>query len=78
MGSPPRDLLHDPLQLGLTMVGVTALFGGAGWWLDGKFGTFPILMVLGAVFGMFGSLYSLILKLRAQDRAPKKNDSENP
>ena len=66
------DYLRDPLQLGLSIVGVTAMFGGAGWWLDNQFGTFPFLMVFGAVAGMFGILYITVMRLRESER--KRND----
>ena len=70
--APPRDLLRDPLQIGISIVGVTALFGGAGWWLDSKLNCFPLLMFIGAVLGMFGSIYSIVVRLRAQDAAAGK------
>lgn len=61
------DFIRDPLQLGLTIVGVTAAIGGAGWWLDSLLGTFPILMMIGAVVGLCGVLYVIILRLRQSD-----------
>lgn len=66
-----RSALGDPLQAGITIVGVTAIFGGVGWWLDRRFHTFPILLFLGAACGLFGIIYSFVLRLRAQDRAEK-------
>jgi F0F1-type ATP synthase assembly protein I len=70
-----RDPIKDPLQLGLTIVGVTAMFGGAGWWLDKLLGTFPILLVIGAVVGMFGIIYLTILRLRESDETSRDEDS---
>lgn len=61
------DFIRDPLQLGLTIVGVTAAIGGAGWWLDSLIGTFPFLMMIGAVAGLCGVLYVIILRLRQGD-----------
>jgi hypothetical protein len=78
-GSPPpdkpslpphpaaRDYLHDPLQVGLMIVGTTAALGGLGWWLDSKLHTFPILMAIGAAAGLFGIMYQIYLRLRAAD-----------
>jgi hypothetical protein len=63
------DSLHDPLQLGITIVGVTALFGAIGWWLDRKLHTFPILMALGAVGGLFGIIYLIYIRLREADKS---------
>ena len=75
---PSRDFLHDPLQLGLTIVGITAAFGGAGWWIDSRLHTFPFLMVLGAVAGLFGVIYTTVLRLRQSDRTESQDtDSES-
>ncbi len=62
------DYVRDPLQMGLTIVGVTVAFGGAGWWLDRMLHTFPFLMVLGAVFGLFGILYVTVKRLQQSDK----------
>jgi F0F1-type ATP synthase assembly protein I len=71
------DYVRDPLQMGLTIVGVTAAFGGIGWWLDSLLGTFPFLMALGAVAGMFGILYVTVLKLRDSDKQNRPPDSRS-
>ena len=68
---PPRSDLSDPLQIGISIVGTTALFGGAGWWLDSKFHTFPILMAIGAALGLFGIIYVTYLRLQESDRRTK-------
>ncbi len=62
------DYLRDPLQMGLTIVGVTIAFGGAGWWLDSVIGTFPFLMTIGAALGLFGILYVTVKRLKASDK----------
>jgi F0F1-type ATP synthase assembly protein I len=62
-------VIGDPLQVGFTIVGVTALFGAVGWWLDTRLHTFPICFFLGAVLGLFGIIYSFVLRLREQERA---------
>jgi F0F1-type ATP synthase assembly protein I len=64
---PARDFLHDPLQTGVTIVAITAAFGGAGWWLDSKLGTFPVLMAVGATLGLFGALYSIYQRLKERE-----------
>ena len=50
-----------------------------GRYLDGVFGTTPLLMVLGAVGGMAGALYRLIIVLRhlsgSQDNPPNNSDN---
>lgn len=63
-----QEALRDPLQLGVTIVGTTAAFGGIGWWLDSLIGSFPVLMALGAIAGLFGIIYLTYLRLREADR----------
>jgi F0F1-type ATP synthase assembly protein I len=75
--SNPDDL-RDPLQIGLTIVGVTAAFGGFGWWLDSLFHTFPILMAIGAVFGLSCIIYLTYIRLQASDTSQKKSDGPEP
>jgi hypothetical protein len=74
----PRNYLHDPLQVGLTIVGTTAAMGLLGWWLDSKLHTFPILMALGAAAGLFGIMYQLYLRLRDSDKNPKDDQNAPP
>jgi F0F1-type ATP synthase assembly protein I len=57
--------------MGIQIVGVTAMFGGAGWWLDHFLHTFPFLMVAGAVVGLFGIIYLTYMRLRASDHDDK-------
>jgi F0F1-type ATP synthase assembly protein I len=66
-GSAGSDALGDSLQMGVQIVGVTAAFGGLGWWLDKWLHTFPVLMVAGAVLGLFGIIYMMYKRLRATD-----------
>lgn len=75
---PSRDFLRDPIQLGVSIVGTTAVFGGAGWWVDKRLHTFPILMVLGAVCGLFGIIYVTYKRLRAEDDNPQPPAARPP
>jgi F0F1-type ATP synthase assembly protein I len=75
---PGRDFLRDPLQLGVTIVGTTAAFGGAGWWLDSRLHTFPVLLAVGAVLGLFGILYITYQRLRAEDDARQPPQTRPP
>jgi len=70
------DYVRDPLQMGLTIVGVTIAFGGAGWWLDSVIGTFPVLMTIGAVFGLFGILYVTVKRLKESDKPDSRPPGE--
>jgi F0F1-type ATP synthase assembly protein I len=64
--------------MGLTIVGVTAALGGVGWWLDSLLGTFPLLMVIGAVTGMFGIIYVTVVRLRDSDKSELDDSSQAP
>ena len=67
--------------MGIQIVGVTAAFGGLGWWLDTLLHTFPILMATGAVIGMFGIMYITYMRLRASDKngaSSGKPDDDTP
>jgi len=75
---PGRGFLRDPLQLGITIVGTTAAFGGAGWWLDSRLHTFPVLLAVGAVLGLFGILYITYQRLRAEDDARQPPQTRPP
>ena len=83
-GSPPPDrpsrseFFHDPLQLGVTIVGTTAAFGGAAWWLDSLLHTFPILMAIGAALGLFGILYLTYQRLRTENDAKRPPENHPP
>jgi hypothetical protein len=46
--------------LGLTFALTMALLGGAGWWLDGRLGTKPWLLVAGVVLGAIGGFVKIV------------------
>lgn len=45
---------------GLTIALATAAFLLAGWWLDGRLGTTPLLTIVGALVGGAAGFYSLL------------------
>lgn len=45
---------------GLTIALSTAAFLLAGWWLDGRLGTTPLLTIVGALVGGAAGFYSLL------------------
>lgn len=47
------------MGLGLGLAMTTLLFLLAGWWLDTKVGTAPLLLILGAFVGGTAGFYSL-------------------
>jgi F0F1-type ATP synthase assembly protein I len=71
-----KDSLHDPLQMGITIVGVTVVFGAAGWWIDRRLHTFPIFLILGAIVGLSGIIYATAKRLRESDSPNEEKKSE--
>jgi F0F1-type ATP synthase assembly protein I len=46
--------------LGLRFVVIVVLFGLLGWWIDGRFGTSPWLLVVGIVAGSALAFFSIL------------------
>ena len=44
-----RDHFQIAIKIAITTVGTSGFFGGTGYFLDKKIGTFPILMIVGLV-----------------------------
>ena len=62
--SPWKDL-GDAGTMGIELVVSVLLFAGIGFWLDGRFGTSPILTIIGGVLGFAAGLrrvYVLLVK----------------
>jgi len=49
--------------LGLQFAATMGVFGWAGFWLDGKWGTSPWLMVAGIFLGFVGGTISMVKKV---------------
>jgi len=47
-------------HFGFQLAFSTGLFLLVGWWLDGKWGTTPLLTVIGALMGAGAGFYSMI------------------
>ena len=58
---------------GITVVVAMLLFGGLGWWVDGKIGTLPLFLVLGVFIGAAAAFYSVYQQLIGE---PERNDSD--
>jgi F0F1-type ATP synthase assembly protein I len=48
------------LGLGMQLAAAMALFGAIGWWLDGRLGPTPWLLVAGVLIGGVGGMISII------------------
>lgn len=46
--------------LGFQFVAAMGIMGFGGFWLDGKLGTYPLLMIVGIFVGAAGGFYSLL------------------
>jgi F0F1-type ATP synthase assembly protein I len=53
---------------GLTWALSTLLFLMGGWWLDGKLGTMPVFLILGAFVGAGAGFYSLYYHIVVEPR----------
>lgn len=63
------------MDLGLRFAATAALAGWAGYWLDGKLGTYPLLMIFGIMLGGaagFIHLYRTVLRLTQSEAQRKK------
>jgi F0F1-type ATP synthase assembly protein I len=73
-GQPPLwAAAGQYMGYGLTMALSTLLFLLVGWWLDGKVGTEPLFMILGAFVGAGGGFYSLYFHLVVEPRERDKD-----
>jgi F0F1-type ATP synthase assembly protein I len=68
-----RDSLSDALkyaQISGMLVAPMLAFGAIGYWLDGRFGTKPWLLLAGLILGMVGgfvNFFRLVLPPRGED-----------
>ena len=46
--------------VGIQFAGTFLVLGAVGWWLDGKLGTEPWLLVTGSLLGMGAGTYLLV------------------
>ncbi|MDA1265824.1 MAG: AtpZ/AtpI family protein [Planctomycetota bacterium] len=54
--------------VGVQFGAAITVFALAGHWLDGRFGTRPLLLILGVLLGFAGGTISLVLAVRAVNR----------
>jgi F0F1-type ATP synthase assembly protein I len=63
---------HLGFQLALSL----GLFLLAGWWLDGRLGTTPLLTIIGAMLGAAAGFYSMIHQLTGSSGRSAPGDGE--
>jgi ATP synthase protein I len=61
----------DGLQLGASIVFAIFIGAGIGYWLDGKFGTFPYLSVVFFFLGIAAAARNVWIEVRKQLRMNK-------
>ncbi len=62
------------LQFALTFLGL----GLVGWWLDGRLGSEPWLLICGIALGAAGGMYSLAARLGALPGSKRRDPSQPP
>jgi F0F1-type ATP synthase assembly protein I len=76
-GGDPADLIRASGQYmgyGLAWALSVLLFLGAGAWLDGKLGTSPVLLIIGAFIGAGAGFYSLYYHIVIEPRQRSDED----
>lgn len=67
------------MDFGYTLLAAVGLFGGIGWWLDGRAGTRPLFLIAGIFLGLAVAFNSLIRRVNAaMGRAKEKPDAGKP
>lgn len=67
-------LVGDALQLGASIVFAIFIGAGLGYWLDGKFGTFPYLSIIFFLLGVAAAARNVWIEVRKQLRSEKDED----
>ena len=79
-GSDPQELIRASGQYmgyGLAWALSVLLFLAAGAWLDGKWGTSPVLTIVGAFVGAGAGFYSLYYHIVIEPRQRSNEDRED-
>lgn len=66
------------MDFGYTLLASILIFGGLGWYLDGRYGTTPWLMVAGGGLGIavgFNSLFRRLNLLEQRLKVAKKQEA---
>ena len=65
-------------HLGFTLAAAVLVMFFAGYWLDGKIGTRPLLAIIGAFVGFTGGFIKLVQALNRMQKERDKNDRAAP
>lgn len=69
------------MDFGYMLLAAVGIFGGLGWWLDGKAGTAPLFLTGGIFLGLAVAFNSLLRRVNASGRPrpdAKKHEKEKP
>jgi len=72
----PKDL-HPAIGFGSVFAGGMAFFALGGWWLDGKFGTEPWLVLCGVFLGFLFGAYELWKIIRWMNRKSESGEGDH-
>jgi F0F1-type ATP synthase assembly protein I len=59
------------VDFGYTLLASLIIFGGLGWWLDGRANTTPLFLTAGILLGLAVAFNGLLRRLRVIERAEK-------
>jgi ATP synthase protein I len=67
-------VVGDALQLGASIVFAIMIGAALGYWLDGKFGTFPYLSIIFFLLGVAAAARNVWIEVRKQLRSEKDRE----
>lgn len=75
----PSPYFLVAFDFGYTLLAAVVLFGGLGWWLDGRVGTAPLFLIAGILLGLAVAFSSLLRRLNAMAKAEQAQaDRDTP
>jgi F0F1-type ATP synthase assembly protein I len=77
-GEQPQAEYLRYAGVGIQFAGTFLVTGALGWWLDGKLGTSPWLLLVGIFLGAAGGFYSLVLKVSPPKHAAEQKTDDAP
>jgi ATP synthase protein I len=70
-------VVGDSLQLGASIVMAIFIGGAFGYWLDGKFGTFPYLSIIFFLLGIAAAGRNVWIAVRKELRSDAKRSDKD-